>query len=114
MIKMKCISNGFSLGMVKTPATIYIKEVDNKEVKKNLPKLKSYIGHESTAHVISELLGEKVEANRAQIHLENGDSCYVFQLTQRLPEGKILTAEEIKKLPYKWFKVSVLNVNKYK
>lgn len=111
---MKCITNAFSLGMVKAPATVYIREADNEEVKENLPDLESYIGHESTAKIISDLLGEKVEANRAQVSLANGDSCYIFQLTQRLPEGKILTAEEIEKLPYKWLKVSVLNTERYK
>ncbi|MEM3872110.1 MAG: DUF1874 domain-containing protein, partial [Nitrososphaeria archaeon] len=97
-----------------SPATIYIREADNDEVKMNLPDLESYIGHESTAQIVSDLLEAPVKANRAQISLNAGDSCYIFQLTQRLPEGKILTKEELEQLPYKWLKVSVLNAERYK
>ncbi|MEM0325043.1 MAG: DUF1874 domain-containing protein [Thermoplasmata archaeon] len=111
---MKCISNAFSLSMVKTPALIYIRDADNEEVKDNLPELQSFIGHESTAQIISDLLEEPVRANRAPISLNEGDSCYIFQLLQRLPEGKILTKEEIEQLPYKWLKVSVLYSERYK
>jgi hypothetical protein len=98
--------------MIKAPATVYIREADNEEVKDSLPELKSFIGHESTATLISEKIGGKVSVNRSPLSMGTGDSCYIFQLLQRLPEGTVLSTEELKQIPSRWFKVSVLDAGR--
>jgi len=60
----------------------------------------SAVGHEGTAQVLSQLLGVKVPVSRIQIRMNVGDKALVFRILTRLPEGKILTEEELKKLPW--------------
>lgn len=62
----------------------------------------SAIGHPGTAEVISALLGTKIAPNRIMVQFEPGDEALVFKLDCRLPEGKVLSAEELKNLSYKW------------
>ena len=62
----------------------------------------SAIGHDSTAQVLTELLGMKIEKNRIQVHMEEGDQAIIFKLKQRPPEGKILTKEEIEQIGYEF------------
>jgi hypothetical protein len=60
----------------------------------------SAVGHEGTAQILSQLLGVKVPVSRIQIRMNVGDKAVVFRVLTRLPEGKILTEEELKKLPW--------------
>lgn len=62
----------------------------------------SAIGHESTAEIISTLLGVEVKMNRIQYQQQQGDKALVFKLKARAPEGKILTAMEIEEIGYEW------------
>lgn len=62
----------------------------------------SAVGHETTAAVISTLLGVFVKMNRIQYQQQPGDTALVFKLKERAPEGKILTAEEIEEIGYEW------------
>ena len=66
--------------------------------------LDSAIGHESTAQVMSELLGVKIPMNRQQFVQQAGQVALVFKLKGRPPEGSILTIEEIEAVGYE-FKV---------
>ena len=50
----------------------------------------SAIGHESTAQIMSELLGVKVPVNRIKYEQLPGETAIIFQLNSRPPEGKIL------------------------
>jgi len=47
----------------------------------------SYIGHQSTAEVISAELGLQVGVNRGEAKLQHGDHALVFVLTRRLQQG---------------------------
>jgi hypothetical protein len=67
----------------------------------------SAVGHESTAQVLSELLGVDIPCNRITVKLKSGDMCIHFALKTRLPEGKVLTEEELKQLNYE-FVLSVI------
>jgi len=60
----------------------------------------SAVGHEGTAKVLSALLGVDVPVNRTQVKYEVTDEALCFKLLQRLPEGKVLSEEELKALPY--------------
>jgi hypothetical protein len=67
----------------------------------------SAIGHDSTAQIMSELLGVDVPVNRIQFAQEEGQIALVFKLKGRAPEGVILNREEIEKLGYE-FKTMIL------
>jgi hypothetical protein len=58
----------------------------------------SHIGHEGTARVLSQLLGEDIPMSREP--WDGSGVGIAFQLTQRLGEGQILTEEEVRALPY--------------
>jgi len=60
----------------------------------------SAVGHEATAKVLSRILGVEVPVNRIRIKMEPGDEAVVFRLHERLPEGKVLSAEELEKHGY--------------
>jgi len=60
----------------------------------------SAIGHEGTAKLLSQLLGIAIQINRISVFFEPGDIGIHFFLKQRLPEGKVLTEEELKELDF--------------
>jgi hypothetical protein len=64
-----------------------------------VPRL-SAIGHESTAQVLTELLGEPIAVNRIQYCQADGDFAICFKLNGRPLEGKILSKEEIEAIGY--------------
>jgi hypothetical protein len=72
----------------------------------------SAVGHESTARVLSKLLGTDVPFNRAQIAIREGDVIISFQFLVRLPEGKVLGDDEVLALynegKIKFFRVEVI------
>jgi hypothetical protein len=108
----KFIANAFSLSMLPSSkeVNLSVKEVPVEEVKKDLKdgSFISAVGHQSTAEILSTLLETNVPANRISVSLNKGDVLYVFQLLTRLQEGQILSADEIKNLPYKFFRVEIL------
>jgi hypothetical protein len=65
----------------------------------------SAVGHQTTADILSTLLGLPVEARRVAITLSPGDRVVVFQILVRLPEGAVLTRDEVLSL-YQEGKVS--------
>jgi len=62
----------------------------------------SAVGHEATAKVLSELIGINISYNRITVKLKSGDMGLHFALKTRLPEGKVLTEEELKQLNYEF------------
>jgi len=60
----------------------------------------SAVGHEATAQVLSRLLEVHIPFNRAAIFMQPGDEGLHFVLRTRLPEGKVLTEEELRGLDY--------------
>ena len=58
----------------------------------------SAIGHPATASVLSTICGFPIQANRIMVMLSPGDVLYVFQIMERLPEGKVLSAQEVESL----------------
>lgn len=59
----------------------------------------SAIGHEGAARFLSRLLGVEVSVNRVSVALCAGDFALVLRLTERLPEGVVLTDEELATWP---------------
>jgi PIN domain nuclease of toxin-antitoxin system len=112
---MLYISNSFSLSMLNSNKSesltlnLKVKEIDISEVKEMLNnQWVSAVGHESTAKVMSQIVGIDIPYNRIQVKLEKNDKIIVFQLLTRLEEGKVLSDEELKALPHKWILVEVL------
>lgn len=60
------------------------------------------IGHVGTADLLTKVLNTKVEANRIPIKMEKGDDAIIFRLKSRLPEGVVLSEEELAKLDYEF------------
>jgi hypothetical protein len=61
----------------------------------------SAVGHEATASFLSQLTGIAIPVNRIQVKMQPGDRAIVFQVLTRLPEGKVLSGEELKAVPYR-------------
>jgi hypothetical protein len=112
------LCNSFTLSMI-TPdlldAGVVIKAspISLEEVKALLREgFVSAVGHESTARVLSVLLGADVPFNRVQIAIAGGDVIVSFQFMVRLPEGHILKEDEVIALyqegKIKFFKVEVV------
>lgn len=62
----------------------------------------SAVGHQSTAEIMTTLLGEEIPVNRQMFEQQPGQKALVFKLNGRPQEGKILTAEEIEQIGYKF------------
>jgi hypothetical protein len=85
-----------------TTANITLRKISIEEAKELLNKnqFTSAIGHEGTAKVLSQLLGVNIPTNRISVYMEPGDIGIHFFLKQRLPEGKVLSEEELRKLDF--------------
>ncbi len=90
-------------------AVVELRRVSVEEAREIVHKTRweSAIGHEGSAVVLSELLDVKIPVNRRSIFLKKGDMGLHFFLKKRLPEGAILSAEELKKLDF-WLVVSTV------
>jgi hypothetical protein len=79
------------------------KKISEWEIKYLLNKpFESAVGHDSTAEIMSTILGVEVSVNRVSITPVPGDQCLCFKLNKRAPEGVILTKEQIEELGYNW------------
>lgn len=60
----------------------------------------SAIGHEGAARFLTRLLRVDVPVNRVAVAMRAGDSALVLRLTERLPEGVVLSDAELAVWPY--------------
>jgi hypothetical protein len=104
------LANAFSLSMLfATETTLRVREVTIDEVRELLARgFESAIGHESTAAFLTKLLGVEVKAERKQVTIDANTILVVFQLLSRLPEGRVLTEEELQQILYRFYTVEVL------
>jgi len=106
------IGNAFSLGMLENKDhTIRVREVEKTDVKQLLAEgnFQSIVGHQATANILTQLLETDIPVNRVSVKLKETDTLIVFQLLQRIEEGRVLSEEEVLALPTKWFLVEVLS-----
>jgi hypothetical protein len=75
---------------------------DAKTLVKNTP-YQSAIGHQSTADILTSLLGVEVKLNRIQYEQKEFETALVFKLKGRPEEGKILSVKEIENIGYEFF-----------
>lgn len=62
----------------------------------------SAVGHKSTADILTILLQKEIPANRIEYAQNVNEKALVFKLNGRPEEGKILTADEIQEIGYKF------------
>ena len=62
----------------------------------------SAIGHQSTADILTTLLGTTIPMNRIMFEQQEGQKALIFKLLSRPEEGKILTQQEIEQIGYKF------------
>lgn len=73
-------------------------------------ELLSAVGHDSTAQIMTELLGVQVNVNRITFEQEIGQTALVFKLKGRAPEGVILSKEEIEKIGYEFKTMKLISL----
>lgn len=73
-----------------------------------LAGLESCIGHQGAADLYAAKLGVAVPMNRTNVKLVRGETALLGQYRgPRLPEGKVLTAEELDAAGIEWLLVKV-------
>ena len=88
--------------MISTPVTL----VEAKELVKKSEKIESYIGHEATAKLLTQLFEKEIPASRAMYQPRNGDLAIVVRLKKRLekPEDvKNVKPEDIELLLIRYY-----------
>jgi len=108
---MLYVANAFSISMLaNNDVVVRIREIDVEEAK-NLIKSNQFIsavGHASTASLLSKMVQVEIPVNRINLKLAESDMLIVFQVLVRLEEGRVLSEDEIKQLPTKFFLVELL------
>ena len=79
------------------------------ELRLNDGTLINAIGHNSTVNLINTLCGTKLEKNRVEVKMDEGDVALIIMISQRLEEGKVLSNEEIKDM-YRQGKIAFYEV----
>jgi hypothetical protein len=90
--------------ILTTEGTFTLKDITLEEARNLVTEneILSAVGHQSTADILTTLLGTEVPMNRIRFAQETGQKALVFKLNGRPEEGKILTAEEIEAIGYKF------------
>lgn len=99
------VANAFSASMLGKKGKVCYQEIDQDEAAEMLlsaDEVRSTIGHEGTAHVFSQLLRADLPARREFYKLVEQDTLLVGSINIRLPEGKVLSADELAELPVRW------------
>ena len=60
----------------------------------------SAIGHTASAALLTQLLAIEIPVNRISITMQIGDKALILRLLQRLPEGSVLTEQEMMNTPF--------------
>jgi len=98
------VTSSFSLNMLEIEKVLckwvhlYIDKISPWKAKEMIEKSRDVvfaIGHESTAKLLSQLLGMEIKAERKVIKLKHGDKLIIVQLIIRPPEGKVYTFHEL-------------------
>lgn len=101
--KRVVIANAFSVNMLATnDIKLRFRKISlnlAKEIVRNSNNnYLSVVGHEGTAILLSNLLDVEIPVNRVNYVFNPTDIILVFTIPFRLPEGRTLTYEEIKKV----------------
>jgi hypothetical protein len=112
MRKLYLLSTGYvPVQLEKWKKVVVVQRLVSVQEAKQLLKREfvSAVGHQSTAEIMSAVLGIPVQYNRAQVFLEPGDEAVCFVLKARPPEGRVLSREEIEQIGYNIIYAKVLS-----
>jgi hypothetical protein len=106
------LANAFSITILSLfdEISVHVKKANIDEIKALLKEgFKSVIGHEGTAQLFSQILKLPVKPNRQFLQVEKGDIIVVGSLNCRLPEGKVLSYEELEQFKDKivWYIITL-------
>ncbi len=108
--------NAFSINMLSEfPVNVTIDKIDRDEFCLDLEmrleegELVNAIGHDSTVNLVNKLCEVQLQKNRVEVKMNEGDRALIAMIAERLPEGKVLSDEEIEGM-YKQGKVSFYEV----
>ena len=62
----------------------------------------SAVGHDGAAHFLTNLLGVVVPVNRINVEMRPYDRAVVLRLKGRLPEGVVLSADQMRTIPFEF------------
>lgn len=90
--------------ILTAPGTYTLEDISLKQARElvRCNEIDSAVGHQSTAEVMTTLLKTEIPVNRQVFQQQPGQDALVFKLNGRPQEGKILTAEEIEEMGYKF------------
>lgn len=90
--------------ILTTTGTFRLDDITLEEAKNlvNNNDILSAVGHKSTADILNTLLQKEIPANRIEYAQNVNEKALVFKLNGRAEEGKILTADEIQEMGYKF------------
>jgi hypothetical protein len=80
--------------------TLFIKTPRNQVI--------SAIGHQSTADAFSLILSDVVEVNRIPAKMQEGDSAIALKVLGRVPEGVILTFDELNSIGFELYRIDMV------
>jgi len=89
------------------PSIIKVKEVTEEWVKAQNFEFESYVGHPSTADLLSARLGKIIPFNRATLKLVPGAEILIPQLMGDRKEFKEMTQQEVERYPIKYLLIKV-------
>lgn len=82
-----------------------------REIYASAAAVRSAIGHDAAAGALSALLEAPVLVNRVPAEQAPGDMALCLKIRGRLPEGKILTLEEMEEIGYDLFLMTRLDAD---
>jgi hypothetical protein len=95
--KMK-LANAFSISMLPLEGVVVFDKLKQEEAISYLHRdMESYIGHQDTANLLSNILGLEVPVNRASLTIFPGEDIVIAQyIGPRLPEGTTVLPDDAK------------------
>lgn len=109
----KLLVNAFSLNMLSDFNSNYylsVRELGFDVFCGIVSDLENAIGHQGTIDLINTICVTSLKTNRTEVKIGDEAILYVIQVTQRLPEGKVLSKDEIEQL-LKENKVKILTLH---
>jgi len=107
----KVITTTFSVSMLPVigQANLRIREVSEDTFNSELgDDFESYVGHETTAKLLSEKLGKDIKFNRANLMLEPNMRLFVAVPQFRVEVAREFTPEEIEKAKFRYFIIELI------
>jgi hypothetical protein len=103
------LNNAFTAGMLDLPATVRFEPIAEVTAQEIAAKgLESCVGHQGSADLFSAKLGVPVLLNRVSVKLAPGERILLGQYQgPRLPEGRVLSADELAAAGIQWVLVTV-------